>query len=136
MVDLSNTYLLPFDPEDTGEPFGFLRTDISGRDQWWFVQVWAGDDPDETIMVRFFEQAGPCAEMSSEADFYRGRPWLPIGMPSDDLPHKFSPSHRVRLDMPGGRSLTHEWGPAQLSEEGRKCLLTALSKSFEEVADV
>ena len=128
MPDLKQTYLVPFDPHDTGEPFGFMRANISGRDQWWLVQVWAEDTDDEAVMVRFLEQAGPGEELVDYAENYAGRPWYPIPWISDEIPRRFSPSFRLSLDMPGGVRATHEWGPDEIGETGRKTLQSMIDK--------
>ncbi len=129
MAVLKSTFVVPFDPHDTGEPFGFLRANISGRDQWWLVQVWAEDNDDETVMVRFLEQAGPGNELVDVAAGYAGRPWYPIPWISDEIPHRFAPSFRLSLDMPGGRRLTHEWGPGPLGDSGRRTIDRMLDKA-------
>lgn len=128
MVDLSRSYLVPFDPNDTGEPFGFMRANISGRDQWWLVQVWADDTTDETVMVRFFEDTAPGIVMDVPAENYAGRPWYPISWISDEVPKRFAPSFRLALDMPGGVRITHEWGPDEIGEQGRKTLQSMIDK--------
>lgn len=130
MSDLSQTYLVPFDPSDTGEPFGFMRANINGRDHWWMVQVWADDDPDETIMVRFLDQEGPCGELVEPAEHYAGHPWYPIQWISDDVPRRHSPAFRLALDMPGGVRITHEWGPDEIGESGRKTIHRMLSQAM------
>lgn len=131
MPELTQTYLVPFDPHDTGEPFGFMRANISGRDQWWLVQVWAEDTADEAVMVRFLEQAGPGEELVDYAENYAGRPWYPIQWISDEIPKRFAPSFRLSLDMPGGRRMTHEWGPKPIGESGRKTIDLMIDKACE-----
>jgi hypothetical protein len=129
MLGLKQTYLVPFDPHDTGEPFGFMRANISGREQWWLVQVWAEDSPDETVMVRFLEQTGPDGELIDLAETYAGRPWYPIAWISDEVPNRFAPSFRLALDMPGGARITHEWGPDPIGEDGRKTVQAMIDKA-------
>ena len=135
MPDLTQTYLVPFDPHDTGEPFGFMRANISGRDQWWLVQVWAEDTDDEAVMVRFLEQTGPGEELVDYAENYAGRPWYPIQWISDEIPKRFAPSFRLSLDMPGGRRMTHEWGPESIGESGRKTIDRMIDKACEGFVD-
>ena len=128
MLDLKRSYLVPFDPQDSGEPFGFMRANIDGRDQWWLVQVWAADDPDETVMVRFLDQGGPGDEFSDAAQHYAGRPWYPIPWISDDVPREHAPAFRLSLDMPAGVRITHEWGPDIIGSTGRKTVERMLGK--------
>lgn len=135
MLDLKSTYLVPFDPDDTGEPFGFLRANINGRDQWWLVQVWADDDPDETVRVRFLNQEGPGDDFEDAGEGFRGKPWYPIQWISDEIPKRFAPSFRLSLDMPGGKRITHEWGPDPIGESGRKTIDRMLEKACEGFVD-
>lgn len=122
MLDVQQSYLVPFDPNETGEPFGFMRASISGRDQWWMVQVWAEDIPDETIMVRFLDQDRARDDFIDFAENYAGRPWYPIPWISDEIPKRLAPSFRLSLDMPSGKRITHEWGPDPIGESGRKAV--------------
>lgn len=135
MLDLKKSYLVPFDPDDTGEPFGFMRANINGRDQWWLVQVWADDDSDDTVWVRFLDQDGPGEEFEDMAEGFRGRPWYPIPWINDDVPRKHSPAFRLALDMPGGVRITHEWGPDGIGEVGQKTAQSMLDKAFRGLVD-
>lgn len=135
MRDLKHTYLVPFDPDDTGEPFGFMRANINGRDQWWLVQVWADDDPDDTVRVRFLNQEGPGDEFEDAAEGYRGRPWYPISWISDDVPKRHAPAFRLSMDFPEGVRITHEWGPDAIGDTGQKTVLSMLDKAFGGLID-
>lgn len=135
MLDLKQSYLVPFEPHDTGEPFGFMRANVSGLYQWWMVQVWAEDNEDETIMVRFLEHNGPGSELVDFADNWAGRPWHPIPWISDEIPGRFLPSFRLSLDMPSGRRMTHEWGPDAIDETGRKTIDQMIDKACEGFVD-
>lgn len=131
MVDLRKSYLVPFDPEDTGDAFGFMRAQVSGIDQWWLVQVWAEDDPDETVMVRFFDRDDRGRETVDVAENYDGCPWYPIPWISDEIPGEFHPSFRLSLDMPGGIRIAHEWGPEPMDASGRETITGMLEKVYE-----
>ena len=135
MIDLKQSYLVPFDANDTGEPFGFMRANIGGREQWWLVQVWAENDRDDTIKVRFLEQDGPGTELVDFADNYAGLPWYPIPWISDDIPRRRAPSFRLSLDMPEGNSITQEWGPDEIGDSGRKEVAQMLDKVFAGFVD-
>lgn len=128
--NLSCSYLVPFDPHDTGEPFGFMRARVSGRERWWLVQVWADDDPEETIRLRFLAQEGPGAEVTAPAAQFAGRPWYPIPWISDEVPRGHAPAVRLTLDMPRGIRITKEWGPGAIDEAGRHTVLRMLEVAF------
>jgi hypothetical protein len=131
MLDLSRSYLVPFDPYDTGEAFGFMRATVSGRTEWWLTQVWADDDADETVMVRFLNPAGPGSlEVTARAAQYAGRPWYPIPWISDDVPRGHAPAYRLTLDAPRGVRITHEWGPGDLGEDGRASVRATLEEAL------
>ena len=131
MLDLSKSYLVPFDPYDTGEAFGFMRASVAGRDQWWLVQVWADDDADETIRVRFLDAAGPLEpEVTARAAEFAGRPWYPIPWISDDVPRGHAPAYRLTLDMPRGVRVTHEWGPGDIGDDGRASVRASVDEAL------
>lgn len=86
-------------------------------------------------MVRFLEQDGPGNKLVDFAENYAGRPWYPIPWISDEIPKRFAPSFRLSLDMPGGRRMTHEWGPDALGESGRKTIDRMIEKACEGFVD-
>ena len=123
-ANLNDTYLVPFDPFDCDGPFGFLRANITGRDQWWLVQVWTEEeDGDDKVYIRFLDQEGPNADHVDNADNFAGRPWYPLQWMNDDVPTpRFAPAFRLTLDMPDGQRITHEWGPEAIGDAGRKTI--------------
>lgn len=135
MVDLAKTYLVPFDPNDTGEPFGFMRANVCSRDQWWLVQVWADDDADDAVMVRFLEQAGPGEELVDRAENYAGKPWYPIPWISDEVPRRFAPAFRLSLEMPEGLRIVHEWGPEPIGDAASKTVHRMLEQALGGLID-
>jgi len=135
ILDISKSYLVPFDPDNTGEPFGFMRANINGRDQWWLVQVWAEDDADETVMVRFLEPDGPGNEFEDMAEGFKGRPWYPISWLSDDVPKRQAFSYRLQLDFPEGVRITHEWGPGAVDPAGKRTIVGMVEKAVGGLAD-
>jgi hypothetical protein len=116
MVKLGGSYLVGFDPNDTGEPFGFLRVARGGPEQWWLVQVWASDGPDEDVMVTFLNPSGPPVDDPVPADEFTGCAWYPIPWISDEIPRRFLPEYRVTIDAPDGRRIVHEGGADCLGE--------------------
>ena len=130
MKHRTTSYLLPFDPHDTGEPFGLLRANISGRAQWWLVQVWADDDADESIMVRFLDLDGPNGDFLDAAENYRGLPWFAISWISDDIPRRSCPVIRVQLDFPQGVRVSHEWQDVGLVHVDPAAILKTLDLAF------
>jgi hypothetical protein len=125
MSDLKHSYLAPSDPNNTDGPFSLMRDNISGREQWWRGQVWVDDSTDKTVMVWFLELGGPTSDLVDLAHNLAGCPWYLMPWISDKIPTRFSPSFRLSLDMPGGKQITHEWGPdpiGNIASIGRKTI--------------
>ena len=129
-ANLSNTYLVPFDPFDCDGPYGFLRANITGREQWWMVQVWTEEDGnDEKTYIRFLDADGPDSDHADNAENFAGRPWYPLQWIGDEVPTRFAPAFRLTLDMPGGQRITHEWGPEPIGDAGRKTIDRMIEKA-------
>lgn len=131
-TNLKDTYLIPFDPFNHDGPFGFgyMRANITGREQWWLVQVWTDETGDEDMkMIRFFDMYGPEDDFTDNAENFAGRPWYPLQWIADEVPTGFAPAFRLTLDMPGGTRLTHEWGPEPIGDAGRKTIDRMIEKA-------
>jgi hypothetical protein len=131
MKTLTGSYLVPFNPNDTGEAFGLLRATIAGRDQWWLAQVWAADDADETVMLRFLDIDGPDGDFTDQATRYRGQPWFAMSWISDDIPRRQVPALRVQLDFPGGQRVTREWDAGALSDATPRTVIDAIGRAIK-----
>lgn len=131
MQRLSGSYLVPFNPNDTGEAFGLLRATIAGRDQWWLAQVWAADDAEETVMLRFLDIEGPNGDITDQATRYRGLPWFAMSWISDDIPRHQVPALRVQVDFPGGRRVTQEWDANAASKAAPSAVIDAIGRAIE-----
>lgn len=130
MLDPKKSYLVPFDPDNTSEPFGLMRAEVDGIDQWWLVQVWADGDPDETVMVRFIDQDGPGGDTIARGYRYSGCPWFPIEFLSDEVPRRYAPQFRLQMDFPEGLRITHEWGEGASSDAVRESVLSAVEDAI------
>lgn len=130
MKNLKHTYLVPFDPFDHDGPFGFMRANITGREQWWMVQVWTDyTGHEETVFIRFLGAEGVDTDHVDYAETFTGRPWYPLhGMP-DEVPTRVAPAFRLTLDMPGGQRITHEWGPEPIGDLSRKTIDRMIEKA-------
>lgn len=131
MQKLSGSYLVPFNPNDTGEAFGLLRATIAGRDQWWLVQVWAAEDAEETVMLRFLDIDGPDADITDQAVRYRGLPWFAMPWISDDIPRRQTPALRVQVDFPAGLRVTQEWDASAVSEATPRTVIDAIGRAIK-----
>lgn len=128
MQRLSGSYLVPFNPNDTGEAFGLLRATVAGRDQWWLAQVWAADDAEETVMLRFLDIDGPDGDVTDHAAHYRGQPWFAMSWISDDIPRRQTPALRVQVDLPAGVRVTQEWDLAAIGEATPSAVFNAIDR--------
>lgn len=135
MTHRTTSYLVPFDPNDTGEPFGLLRTSISGPAHWWLAQVWAADDGDDSVMVRLLDIDGPDGDLIDYAEHHRGCPWFAISSLREDIPGRACPTVRAQFDFPYGIRVAQEWQDLQEGPIDPADVLKAVDRALREAVD-
>ncbi len=119
MMDLSKSFLTPFDPdkiEGNEVVSGFLYADFAGLGQrWWLVEI---NPPTFHISEPYISEARTQSGkiesfkyVDRHASAWRDCPWLPLQWPDPEIPDQYLPGYRLTLDCPGGERITRECGP-------------------------